>query len=71
LFGETTQGVIDHLDSYYFETPSKKYSIFMPTVIRIPKKGEANLDKTGIKPDIFINDDKADWVEYVKNFYKK
>jgi C-terminal processing protease CtpA/Prc len=70
IFGEPTQGAVDHLDSYYFDTPSGKYSIFMPTVIRIPKKGQHSLDKTGIIPDVLLND-KIDWIQYVKKYYKK
>jgi hypothetical protein len=71
LFGEPTQGAIDYLDAYTHETPVNKYFLFIPSIRRDTSYGPPLLDKTGIAPDVMIDDNVKDWVEFVKKYYDK
>lgn len=70
-FGECTKGVADHLSTYSFRTPDKKYLIYIPVSKRNIPAGGTALDGLGIKPDIPISDNVSDWVSFVKEYYDK
>ncbi len=70
LFGEATGGAVDYLDNYHLISPSKKYWLYIPNTVRITNTEQPQYDNTGIKPDVEISDSVADWIEYVKAYYK-
>ena len=71
FFGETTGGAVDYLSTFPIKTPSKRYIIYMPSVIRQGSGGKFSaIDSEGIKPDIFIDGKINNWIDFVKNYYE-
>jgi hypothetical protein len=71
LFGERTFGAVDYLDDFSIDLPSKKYVLDIASFKRAIPKGGTRLDGIGIIPDVPIPDGDSDWVEFVRNYYKK
>jgi hypothetical protein len=72
VFGETTGGVVDYLvtvDS--LPVAAGKYRIYIPISKRILTEKEPSYDGVGIKPDVEIGDDVADWVAFVRKYYAR
>ncbi|PSK90862.1 S41 family peptidase [Taibaiella chishuiensis] len=69
-FGEPTMGAVDYLNTYNTMLPSGKYTLILATTKREIPSGQSHLDKTGIQPDVPLQDSVPDWVEFVKNYYK-
>ncbi|WP_343568821.1 S41 family peptidase [Sphingobacterium sp.] len=70
-FGEHTMGAVDYLNTFDVKVPSGKYLLTIATAKRFIPNGQKSLDATGIKPDVPISDNVADWVKYVKDYYDK
>lgn len=70
VFGERTEGAVDYLDFYSIETPSKRFSIYMPGTKRVIPPGGKKYDGIGIEPDIPIKENTPDWIDFVKKFYE-
>ncbi len=69
-FGEPTAGAVDYLDMLTYKLPKTQYNLWVGTVRRKLTKTDGKYDDTGIKPDIEISDDEADWVKFVQQYYK-
>lgn len=71
IFGERTGGAVDYLDALEMDLPVSKYNLFIATVKRALTDKEPSYDKTGILPDIEINDNVLDWISFVKSYYNE
>jgi hypothetical protein len=69
-FGQRTTGAVDYLDFYPVETPSKRYTIYIPGSKRVIPHGGKPYDGRGIEPDTFITEDTVDWIDFVNKFYE-
>lgn len=69
LFGEPSGGAIDYLDALTLPFYYSKYSLFIATTKREITVDNPSYDATGIKPDVEISDDIADWIDFVKKYY--
>lgn len=70
-FGENTAGAIDYLSLYDYYLPNSKYYLWVGTIKRHITKSQPLFDKDGIPPDIKINNQRSDWVDFVKKYYEK
>lgn len=70
-FGEPTGGAVDYLDYKESLTPSGKYSLFIPTAKRYVIKNKEKIDGAGIIPNVTINENIENWVEFVLKYYEK
>lgn len=71
FFGETTGGAVDYLSFFPIKTPSKRYTIYMPSVIREGIGGKLlPLDNSGIEPHVPIKNKSVDWIHFVKKYYE-
>jgi len=69
-FGQRTAGAVDYLDFYPVETPSKRYTIYIPGSKRVIPPGGKPYDGTGIAPDVVIAENTPDWIDFINKFYE-
>ncbi len=69
IFGENTGGAVDYLDAFSYKLPITNYTFWVASTKRAISKLHIEYDKTGIKPDIAIDNNVSDWVSFVKNYY--
>jgi C-terminal processing protease CtpA/Prc len=67
LYGTNSSGAVDYTEYVKILMPCKFYTLYYPACksLRLP---DYPLDNIGIKPDVEIPADTADWIDYVKKY---
>jgi Peptidase family S41 len=72
VFGERTGGAVDYLATIDdIPIVGEKYSLFIAFSKRALTAQQPSYDGVGIKPDVEIGDEVADWVAFVKKYYEE
>jgi hypothetical protein len=69
LFGENSGGAVDYLDQLVYWLPNTGFQFWAASTRRVVTPGAPLYDSQGIPPDIRINDEVPDWVEWVRKYY--
>jgi hypothetical protein len=67
IFGTPTYGSLDYVLVYEFALDCADYALYMPTV-RMMRLPDYRIDNIGIQPDVYMDKDIGDWVQYAKEY---
>lgn len=70
FFGENTKGLADYTDVRDWALPCYGWRIAF-ALAKSPRLPNNPIDNVGIKPDVKIPDETADWVEFTRQYLKK
>jgi hypothetical protein len=70
VFGENSGGVIDRAESYEADIGCSNINIIIPIASRQMKAYPKPIDNIGIPPDVRINKNVKDWIQYAQQYHQ-
>ncbi|MCB0544907.1 MAG: hypothetical protein KDC70_15375 [Saprospiraceae bacterium] len=68
LIGTNTAGIADYGNLHHLNSPGEKFVLYYPTARSCRIDAGEGIDGVGIPPDVRIEDEKTDWVEFARAY---